>query len=638
MKTHPIPLALSPTMTFSNYSTSLPVTVSDALGRVTTVTPTTRRRPSSTTNNFTATVNAGKQVTQVNADGIITTYNYADAAGVRTVTVSRASLPSRVLTFNIASGLLLTDRNEAGQTTTYSYNSLNQLIEVTAPEGNKVIYARDTRGNVTSSTARAKPGSGLADIVTSAAYPPTCTNVVTCNKPTSTTDAKGNVTDYAYDAVTGRVTSVTAPAPAPGAVRPQTRLGYSAINGVTVLATTSQCITAASCAGTADEVKTSIAYGANLQPASVTTGAGDGTVTSTTSVTYDLAGNVTSVDGPLPGTADTSRAFYDAARQPVKIVGPDPDGGGPLKNRALTYAYNPDGQVTSTAAGTANADGTNFVGLQQSNIVYDAAGRPVQSTNVAGGTTYSLAQFSYDSAGRADCTAVRTDPAQWGAQTNACLPQTTGANGPDQISRTIYNPAGQVAAVQSAVGTADQTDEVSYSYTANGNVATLADGKGNLTSSIYDGFDRVSETRLPGAANGSVSSASDYESYSYDAGGNVTQRRLRDGQIIIGTYDALNRQTYKQVWKSGTGIYETTATVYDNLGRPTTINDAANNFVGIDSALQPFVTLSFTRLPWDCPQKTVRVVCVKFCKLAVMVLVMRLGAVRFFCALAGRPC
>ncbi len=37
------------------------------------------------------------------------------------------------------------------------------------------------------------------------------------------------------------------------------------------------------------------------------------------------------------------------------------------------------------------------------------------------------------------------------------------------------------------------------------------------------------------------------------------------------------------------------------------------------------------------PVRRLAVVCVKFCKLAVMVLVMRLDVVRFFCARAGRP-
>jgi hypothetical protein len=109
-----------PMVTFSNYAAA-PFTSTDALGRTTTLTSTTVKRPSSAADNFIATVNASNQVTQVNADGIITNYSYADAAGVRTVTVSKASLPARVYTFNIASGLLLSERNEVGQTTTYTY-------------------------------------------------------------------------------------------------------------------------------------------------------------------------------------------------------------------------------------------------------------------------------------------------------------------------------------------------------------------------------------------------------------------------------------------------------------------------------------------------------------------------------------
>ena len=40
------------------------------------------------------------------------------------------------------------------------------------------------------------------------------------------------------------------------------------------------------------------------------------------------------VDGPLAGSADTVRYRYNMARERIGVVGPDPDGGGPLKHRA----------------------------------------------------------------------------------------------------------------------------------------------------------------------------------------------------------------------------------------------------------------------------------------------------------------
>src|SRR5207253_10697015 len=108
-----------------------------------------------------------------------------------------------------------------------------------------------------------------------------------------------------------------------------------------------------------DEVKTTIAYGPqvsgtanNLLPVSVSQGSGDGALTATTAYSYDNIGNATYVDGALPGTADTTRALYDAGRQVVGQISPDPDGAGALANRAVRLTYNADGQVTNQEQGT----------------------------------------------------------------------------------------------------------------------------------------------------------------------------------------------------------------------------------------------------------------------------------------------
>lgn len=100
---------------------------------------------------------------------------------------------------------------------------------------------------------------------------------------------------------------------------------------MTRLTGTSACRSAASCAGAADEAVTSVDYGAqtagvgnNLQPVSTRTGAGDGSLTATTAFAYDDVGNVIAVDGPLAGAADTTTYRYDADREPVGAISPDP--------------------------------------------------------------------------------------------------------------------------------------------------------------------------------------------------------------------------------------------------------------------------------------------------------------------------
>ena len=151
------------------------------------------------------------------------------------------------------------------------------------PEGNEVRYVYDGRDNVTETRAVAKPGSGLADIASTAAYPASCDNRKTCNKPTSVTDARGNSTDFTYDPTHGGVLTETAPA-APDGVRPQTRYTYQqrhawvkdasgafvrAADPVWVLVQTSVCTRgSASGSGCAlgDEVRTTYDYGPDSGP------------------------------------------------------------------------------------------------------------------------------------------------------------------------------------------------------------------------------------------------------------------------------------------------------------------------------------------------------------------------------------
>ncbi len=92
--------------------------------------------------------------------------------------------------------------NGAGRVTNYTYATGCRLKRLHFPEGNVARYTYDTRGNVTETRMVSKTPGTPPDIVTSAFYPGTCTNLKTCNLPTWTRDAKGNQTDYTYDPAT----------------------------------------------------------------------------------------------------------------------------------------------------------------------------------------------------------------------------------------------------------------------------------------------------------------------------------------------------------------------------------------------------------------------------------------------------
>ncbi len=291
-----------------------------------------------------------------------------------------------------------------------------------------------------------------------------------------------------------------------------------------------------------------------------------------------MTGNVASLDGPLSGSADTTTYRYDAARQQVGMISPDPDGGGALKRRALRRTYDGEGQVTLTEQGTVNGttdtDWSAFVSLQQVGSAYDSNGRKISDAAAAGGTTYAVRQYSYDAAGRPDCAALRMNTAIFGSlPSSACTLGTTGSAGPDRIIRYGYNVADELTVVTSAYGTADQANDVTTSYTGNGRTATQTDGAGNKTSYDYDGFDRLVKTSYPSTTAGSgTSSATDYQQLFYDPNSNVTSRRLRgyasdSTQHIDYSYDNLNRLTLKDVPDSGADVSYS----YDLVGHPTIV-------------------------------------------------------------------
>ena len=343
--------------------------------------------------------------------------------------------------------------------------------------------------------------------------------------------------------------------PAVNGVRPQTRYSYGwqqakyknssgalVSSGVptTVLTSVSSCQTQTSCTGTADETKATPTYNNNLLPASVTVAAGNNSASRTTALGYDAQGNVTSVDGPLAGTSDTSNLTYDKGRELILAVTPDPDGAGSLPRLAQQVNYAASGLVTSVQEGTADAGGTAFTATRQTTFGYDSYGRQISvAAQAADGTTYGVTQASYDNRGRVQCQAVRMNSAAWGSlPASACTLQTTGSAGPDRIIKLTYDTAGRVTKSTSAYGTADTADDATSTYTNNGKVATLTDANTNQTTYAYDGFDRLKTVTYPGGS---------YEQYDYDTNGNVLSRRTRAGETLRFGYDVLNRLTSKIV-------------------------------------------------------------------------------------------
>ncbi|MEP5508150.1 MAG: RHS repeat-associated core domain-containing protein [Erythrobacter sp.] len=503
------------------------------------------------------------------------TYTWSLASNELTSVSTDALGRERTVITDLTTGLLMSVEDALGNTTTYNYNADDRLEKVTTPRGNSVEYAYDTRGNVTTVTQKPVVGSVLDPIVSTTAYPVSCSNPVTCNKPTSSTDANGNVTNYTWDPNHGGLLSVEQPSPSPGDPRPTTEVEYDTYrarfydaNGsltdgddITLPKETSQCRTAATCDGTANEAQTLISYtngGAqNLDVLEVTTQAGDGSVSLSTSYTYNERGEVETVDGPLAGSDDTTTYRYDDVGQVTGVIGPDPDGTGIQRHSASRMTYNDDGQVTQSesgdVAGTSETDWAAFTVRTKALTQYDEFGR-VEATaqmSLDDTTRYSVVQYGYDLASRPDCTAVRMNlsDATVPLPADVCTQSATtpGPHGEDRITKRYYDAADRVTEVWSAVDTnlAQQSAEISHFNS--GTVQWVEDAADNRTTYYRDAFARVYRVVYPDPDNPNTSNFGDDELLFFDASGRVRAFRSRDDLLTRFIYDDLNRIVERDV-------------------------------------------------------------------------------------------
>ncbi|WP_164521702.1 RHS repeat-associated core domain-containing protein [Sphingomonas sp. ABOLE] len=523
------------------------------------------RRPGDNGDSITV-ARAGGAVTAVTNNGATTNYNRTVSGSTATMVVTDALAHRTTIVSDMNKYRPTSVTDPLGKTTSYGWDSVGRPTDVTFPEGNKIIYGYDARGNVVETRRRAKPGTNLPDIVETATYVATCDSP-SCNSPLTTTDAKGNVTNYAYDSATGLVTSVKAPAASAGGVRGEVRYSYTTnAAGVVLLTGLSSCQTGAApgCVGTADEVKRTIAYDGALNMTSVTVAAGDNSLSATSITSYDAIGNAVAIDGPVPGAGDVTTLRYDAERHLIGVISPDPDGSGPLPRRALQNSYDVKGRLWLESVGTVAdaSDGAwnNYAEAYHLYSQYNAAGNIERQTLWSAGVDYAVADYLYDAVGNRTCAIQYMDPTRWGPQAGSCSPlQIDGSNGPDRVTQTTYDAAGRQSKVTVGVGTSAASDDVQTSYTDNGQVYTLTDANGNVTRYGYDGFDRQATTTFVDNS---------FEQLGYDANGNVTSRRLRDGNSIGYGYDSLNRVTSKTLPVGELGVSYS----YDLLSRPTTVS------------------------------------------------------------------
>lgn len=272
---------------------------------------------------------------------------------------------------------------------------------------------------------------------------------------------------------------------------------------------------------------------------------------------YDGRGNLTRLTDPLGhvrelvyDAADRPAALIDALRGTIRLAY---DGAGHLAgvvdaaNVGLSFQVDALGQPVAFAAESGSPTRVEYARTGEVVAVVDSLGRR---------TT-----LEYDAASRL---IRRRDPA-------------------GQRVDIVYDALDRIVQVADASGVA------TYRYDPNGNLRSVTDQLGRITTYDYDVMDRrIAKTDAGGAT----------EHYEYDAMGNVTRVVDRKQQISVHEYDLLGRRAASR-YADGTSV----AFAYDAGGR--LVRAAADGdtilleYDVLDRLTAETTVLGTTRYGWD---------------------------------------
>ncbi|WP_395297010.1 LamG-like jellyroll fold domain-containing protein [Kitasatospora hibisci] len=448
---------------------------------------------------------------------------------------------------------LISRTDEAGGTTSYSYDTGGFVHTVTDPNGHSTVSGQDGRGNTVSLTTCRDVNSCWTSY-TSYFYDKDNPRDPRNDKPVETRDARSSGpsdntyrTTVSYNAL-GLPESTTRP---DGRT---TRTSYTtgseaAVGGGTVPAGLLASETTAGGAVTTYAYRASGDLAASTMPSGLTFTYG-----------YDNAGRKTSAtetsDSQPAGVTTTYE--YDDFGHLVAQTGPkvaDAVSGAEHQTKT-TVVFDADGRLTSST--TADIVGTD--GSRTASTTYDDAGRVETDTDALGGVT----RYGYDALSRR--TSV-TDPL-------------------GQVTRYTYTPRSQLATTVAegwngdGKGTRDLTLD-SRAYDPAGRLASIADAMGSVTSYTYfdDGLPATTKaenvTQADGTSHSIVLSASEY-----DGAGYLVKQTTGGGRTtVVSTIDASGRVTGSVV--DPAGLKRTASTTYDADDRVTSttlkISDTENS-------------------------------------------------------------
>jgi RHS repeat-associated protein len=434
---------------------------------------------------------------QSQADALGNVWTYLFANGARSQEIDPAG-ETHTLYYDRV-GNQTQDVNPIGVTKVMTYDGVGRQVSV-ANDGVVIVTTYDGKSNVRSKTTN--PIAGINDTWTGAAANPIVeywTYDPTFNKVLTHIDGLGNVTTNSYDTAGNLIKTVQPAVFKPGVTTdtsPVSTFTYGA-HGLVATATDAE-----------GRVKNYSYDPANFNLLS--TIEDSGRLNLTTSYTYDTVGNQITATDPK---GNTTVKTYDGMRRVVQVTPP-----APFTANITTTTYDLDGRPLQVSQATGNSASP----WRTTTTAYNAAGKPIKVTNPDGTTTTT----TYDSVMR-----KATETSSSGRQVSYTYDLAS------QPWQTIDGVSGTLDP-SITVNLGSVTRQTQIHYTATGQLASLADGKGNKLTYYYDEFDRLSETDYPDGS---------YELIGYDAANNKIGFQTRSTNSVYYFYDTLNRLAEKDV-------------------------------------------------------------------------------------------
>ncbi len=422
----------------------------------------------------------------------------------------------------------------------WTYNSLNLPLTYTDGRNNTTTFMYDSRGNLLTTQRMGLPASSATydsagrmltsttprEATTTYGYDPSG-NLV------SVTDDLGNITTFTYDQSGRRLSRVSANGNEPGADPADHRWTWT--------------------------------YTEHDQVATETTPSG------TTTFTYDNAHNLITTEHP---DSSSTISVFNEGNELIQQT--DPTGAvtqwtyderGLLARHTTgagnttTYTYDLARRLTGMVEPKGNAPG-GTPGEHSWTYAYDNYGNRIGVTDPTGAT----AVYTYDAVDRV--TAV-TDPlGRARSFTYDASDNQLSITEPDgATTTTTFDEYNRPTAVTDPLG-----NTTTSTYDHNGNLTSRTSPLGYTTTWAYDSLDQLTSAVAPKGNVAGAYPATQRTEYTYDANGNLTSVTDPTGAITTYSYNGENQQT-----SSTDALGETTTYAYDTRARVAEVVDPNNH-------------------------------------------------------------